>query len=113
VRYTALIFALLLINGCRAHARVSQAHPDLVQPIMDAQQYESVGAMALVFDPPVTASDPAPDLSRDGRQASAFVGYDDPITTFFYVRTDDRWRLGHNDDYERRAVIERSGVSYR
>jgi hypothetical protein len=76
---------------------------------------DATSASALVFDPPMLAGDWAPDLARDTRQPSAFLGYDEVTTTYFYLRTDDRqvvtdWQ---GDRYERRAISEKYGVRYR
>jgi hypothetical protein len=47
----------------------------------------------------------------------AFVGYESVTATYFYLRTDDRQmdnsNLHNNDRYERRAVSEKVGVTYR
>ena len=62
---------------------------------------------------PAALDQPAIELARDMRQPSVFLGYYDVTSTVFYVRTDDR--IGQ-DGYQwliRRAVSERTGVSYR
>ncbi len=61
------------------------------------------------------ASAVTPNLSREGREATAFVGYDQTITTYFHLRNDDRQLIQgfRPDRYERRAISERFGVSYR
>ena len=68
----------------------------------------AIVAAALVFDPPVIASEPAPSLDRDGRELSAFVGYDQSVTTFYYLRNNDRQSFDDpiNGRFERRAVSE-------
>jgi hypothetical protein len=83
-------------------------------------------AAALVFAPPVAYDAPELDLSRDDRRPSAFMGYPEGVTEFFYVRWDDRqaggdsggcWGSssvwgggGSHDRYERRAISEKVGV---
>ena len=77
---------------------------------------DAVVASALLFDPPVILDEPPIDLSRESRERSAFVGYEDQTVTFSYIHIDDRQLSsgGHNRDrYERRAVIDRFGTSYR
>ncbi len=73
----------------------------------------SPAAMALAFSPPVTYGQDLPQLSREPREASAFVGYDEQTITSFYVRTDDHQYGNGHDRYDRWAIIERSGASYR
>jgi hypothetical protein len=84
-------------------------------------------AAALVFTPPVVRQEQPLDLSREGRATEAFVGYEQGIVEYHYVRTDDRQRSGdgwgrswgggpfggYGDRYERRAVTERVGVRHR
>jgi hypothetical protein len=112
------VSATLLAGGCahQQHQRKVARQPvERQDPVyVDPHGYEAVTASALVFDPPV-ADVPADALVREGRERTAFVGYDSIITTFFYLRTDDRIRLGEGqtDRYERRAISERFGVSER
>ena len=82
-------------------------------------------ASALVFSPPLVQDAPVLELSRDERRPSAFVGYPEGVTEFFYLRWDDRqaggdhwgsWGShggsgwGAGDRYERRAISEKVGV---
>ena len=53
------------------------------------------------------------ELSRDGRAADAFVGYETQTATYSYLRTDDRQTDDGSNRYERRAVSTKVGVSYR
>ncbi|WP_428938992.1 hypothetical protein [Fontivita pretiosa] len=77
----------------------------------------AVVASALVFDPPVVADQARLDLSRSGRWPEAFWGYDFGTTTHFYLRVDDRIDSGlerrFGERYQRRAVTQRFGLSYR
>ena len=59
-------------------------------------------------------------LAREGRERSAFIGFEDQTVSTFYIRIDDRQLSigsgsdGNNfDRYERRAIIEKSGALYR
>jgi hypothetical protein len=123
----ALLWVVVLGGlGCSHSKKLAQAdRDDVYRDARDAvadptdtydfpQDYEAVTASALVFDPPV-ADVSAQALVRDGREPSAFVGYDSLITTYFYLRIDDRIREGdgRGDRYERRAVSEKFGVSHR
>jgi hypothetical protein len=124
-----------LLSGC-AHARreppKNPAEPDAGESGQLAVYHEHAtrpAAAALVFAAPVTANSSAPDLSRDDRQRSAFVGYPEGVMEFFYVRWDDRqlggWGSGSGsssgggsgsnsgDRYERRAISEKVGVLFR
>jgi hypothetical protein len=84
-------------------------------------------AAALVFRPPVADYAPPIDFSRDLREPSAFIGFEEGVSESYYVRTDDRqvfggwvyprsrgsssWGYsGSNDRYERRAIIEKTGL---
>jgi hypothetical protein len=117
-------------TGCATHVRDRSAPGRVTAPVpadSDYGRYEAVPAAALVFTPPVVRQEPPLDLSREGRATEAFVGYEQGIVEYHYVRTDDRQRAGdgwnrgwgwgshggHGDRYERRAVTERVGVRYR
>ena len=79
-----------------------------------ASAYEPAVASALVFDPPLAAHDAPLDLARADRRPSAFLGYEEMIAEYFYVRIVDRQTEDSRDDrYERRAISERVGVLYR
>ena len=123
------LLSILLVGGgvgCSHSKKPSRADRDEIRrdardAVSDStdtydlpQHYDAVTASALVFDPPV-ADVSAQALVRDGREPSAFVGYDSLITTYFYLRIDDRIREGdgRGDRYERRAVSEKFGVSHR
>ena len=82
-----------------------------------APLYDDAVAAALVYDPPVVVNSPRIEISRDGRAPSAYAGFEELTTTFYYLRMDDhqqslggRW---NNDHFERQAITERVGVSYR
>src|SRR5437867_623451 len=105
MRRSLLIFTLLMVGGCAARSGPQQQSQFPTR--IEAYDNATV-ASALVFDPPVISNQPAPDLSRDDRGIAAFAGYDEGITTFFYLRINDRQLLDDHDrgQYERRAVSE-------
>lgn len=105
------IFAVLLLGawGCASQPK-PQAEPKAVAA---APVYGEASAGALVFDPPVIAGQPRPELARQDRIPGAFVGYESITATYFWVRVDDRMDSDFNDRYERRAISTRVGVSYR
>jgi hypothetical protein len=110
-----LSLAALTVAGC-----ASQTTP--VAPMQQAGgNYSPTNASALAFDPPVLAGTPRLDLSRDGREPTAFEGFDEGSTTYYYLRTDDWYsdfsrglggKGGSPDNYQRRAVSETYGISY-
>ena len=115
MRSVVIFVAGMLLTGCASRAKTSasmESHPD---PTLASYRYEDASASALAFDPPVVAAAYVPDLDRTGRGEAAYVGYDEVITTFFYLRNDDRqiFQGDGADRYERRAISERFGVSYR
>jgi hypothetical protein len=99
--------------GCASR----QAQPVAVDP--PAPIYDQAVAAALIFDPPVLADSPQIDFSREGRAQTAYAGFEELTTTFYYLRVDDR-QLNYggsgqhnNDRFERQAITQRVGVSYR
>jgi hypothetical protein len=120
MRWSLLIFTLLLAGGCATSRQTASNAPAREATTCTvASDGDAVAASALVFDPPVTSIQPAPQLARDERGIAAFAGYDEGITTFFYLRVNDRQLLdsggrgGDFGQYERRAVSETFGVSHR
>ena len=116
MRCLALIVAGMLLTGCASRAKTSEQAKQGPEPVMAAYRYDaSSSASALAFDPPVVANAITPNLAREGRGEAAYVGYDETITTYFYLRNDDRQFIQGDgaDRYERRAISERFGVSYR
>jgi hypothetical protein len=111
--WTVSLLAMAL-GGCASQA-VS------VAPVQHSMVYAPANASALAFDPPVLAGMERIDLSRDGRGPSAFQGFDQGSTTYFYLRTDDLYsdfvggwggRGSIPDNYQREAVSETYGISY-
>jgi hypothetical protein len=102
----------ILVGGC-----ASKPSQVVVTPPA-APIYDDAVAAALVYSPPVTADGPRLDLSREGRDQAAFAGFEDVIQTFYYLRMDDyQASYGrhsfNNDQFQREAITERVGVSYR
>jgi len=115
MRCLALIIGGMLLAGCASRGKTSP--PVALQPEVERENYwyEARTASALAFPPPVVVDAVTPDLSRAGRGEAAYVGFDEVITTHFYLRHDDRQVIQGSgpDRYERRAISERTGVSYR
>jgi hypothetical protein len=110
MRWGAFIL-LAVISGCAS----KPAPPVAAAPA--APLYDDAIAAALVYDPPVVANSPRIDISREGRAPSAYAGFEEMTTTFYYLRIDDHQQTfggSHNNDrFERQAITQRVGVSYR
>jgi hypothetical protein len=102
----------LLSGGCASQHKPTEQADATTQPA-GLVEYEPSSAGSLVFDPPVTVGQPPLELSRDDRTPAAFVGYESQTATYFYLRIDDRSTSDFSDRYERRAVSEKVGVTYR
>lgn len=118
MRSAPLFLTLVCLAGCTSKPFVINKST----PFIDPNRYDEATSAALVFDPPVVAGDPPLELSRDQRQPSAFVSFEGPTTTYFWIHTDDQqdsdWNPngfggGNRDRYQRRAIIDKTGVSYR
>ena len=127
-----VVVSLLLAGGCVAASKTRSAEPQsgdrLPAASAAATRFASsmnaapaarpaVVASALVFDPPIVADQPRLELSRSGRWPEAFWGFDAGTTTYFYLRVDDRIDSGlerrFSERYQRRAVTQRFGLTYR
>lgn len=97
-----IIIVGLLLCGCVS-----------AKPQAKALRYEPASAGALAFDPPVTAGQPVPELSREGRGIGAYVGFESITATYYYLRVDDRHSSDRNDRYDRRAISQKFSVTYR
>jgi hypothetical protein len=109
--YISLLVLGIVQGGC-ASKPVATVPPPVAQP---ASIYEGAVAASLVFAPPVTAVGEYQDFSREGRAPSAYAGFED-VTTFYYLYQDDRqqrWGGANHDRFERQAITQRVGVSYR
>ena len=97
---------MVLCAGCAAREAVPRPHgAELPEP--------DPSASALVFDPPLYDPLVSVELARGERIRGAFVGFDELETTFFYLEIDDRQNQDGTGRYERRAIIQRFGTSYR
>lgn len=102
--------------GCASstlkHAE-AEPPPPVAQP---ASVYEGAVAASLIYGPAVPPYAGQIDLSREGRAPAAYAGFDDVITTYYYLYQEDRQLqcggLSH-DRFERQAITQRFGVSYR
>ena len=104
----------MLPAACAAPDQNASTGPAASSTMLQSHVYAPAPAGALAFDPPVLEGQERMDLSREDRRPSAFVSYDDTITTFSYTRTDDQQViLNDNDRYDRRALSEKYGTSYR
>ena len=105
---------MVLASGCASKQQQPAQHIEANQPY-DFDDAITASSSALLFDPPMYAADLPPDLSREGREPSAFVAYEDQTISFSYTRTDDRQVIPDigNGRYERRAIVERFGSSKR
>ena len=117
-----LILTLICLAGCASKPVAVTATTTALDS--NRHDYDDATSAALVFDPPVTAGDPPLELSREERQPSAFVSFDGPTATYFWIHTDDVldsvWNGngygsggGNQDWYQRRAVMDKIGVTYR
>jgi hypothetical protein len=108
-----ILLSCVFVLGC---ATKSAQRPEPAPAL--GQLADDGGAItaSLVFDPPLVASEPKIDISRAGRAPEAFAGFEEIITTYYYLRVDDR-QLNYNgrahDRFEREAITTRVGVTYR
>ncbi|HEV7298606.1 MAG TPA: hypothetical protein VGN72_04515 [Tepidisphaeraceae bacterium] len=107
MRSLAVILSLGLITGCASHRDKTTAPPPPVAQL-------SQPSAALAFDVPGMQPLPEYVFARDLRQHAAYVGFDTAITTYAYVRTDDRQYIYDRfTDFERQAVSAKMWVSTR
>ncbi len=117
MRVGLILIVGALLTGCAAKPSSGTSLPLVQDPI----RYDDATSSALVFDPPVTVGELPIDLSRDERAPSAFVSFEGPSTTLYWIHTDDLQESdwggdgpgGMRDRFRRRAVIDKSGVTYR
>ena len=107
---------MVLLGVFSAGCAMQQASPpqSTAERPVYTDGYDDARCAALVFDPPVMADRPRMEFSRDQRQPSAYGGFDDPITTYYDIQTDD---CQSNDPtqsyYQRRALMEKIGTNTR
>jgi hypothetical protein len=108
----AVICPVISLAGCQTHIHKPATTQVALQPEPAVQfDDDAEPAAALVFAPPVVAPGGDLDLSRESREPTAFLGYEDLIKEYIYVRTDDRWcGDGKGDRYERDAITEKIGT---
>jgi hypothetical protein len=111
MRNTATLILLSLTVGCAAQSPAPETVATGRRPVVSG--YADSAASALVFDVPLASRGPALDLSREDRQASAFIGYETGVATSFYLRSDDRQSDTWGDQIERRMLSAKTGVTYR
>jgi len=98
--------------GCQSKPRQVAILPEQERSPSTRPVRQASGALA--FTPPVAMDQRELQLWRDDREASAYVGYDEAILQYYYVRTDDRQNFwGDNDTIMRRAVSVKTGVRIR
>jgi hypothetical protein len=102
MRLISIIIVSVALTGCAAHQPAVSADQQLQQAA-----YAPSGAAALAFDPPVLAGTTRMDLSRDGRDVGAFVGYQDSTTIISDLHLDDL-QTGNpsSDRYQREAASD-------
>lgn len=119
MRLSITLAASLFLVGCATHP-VPKPVVQQQAEALPAKYEEAAAATALVFDPPFAGEHPI-ELTRDERQPAAFVGWDGPITTSFWIYTDDwqdsggfdRGGRGLRSNYQRDAQISQIGVRTR
>src|SRR4051794_4843280 len=85
-----VIVSLFCLTGCQSQQGPPAGRAPAVASAGSAErEYEAVTASALVFDPPVSADQPALELGRAEREPRVAVGYDGPIIETYSVRMDD------------------------
>ena len=105
----ALIISALLLTGCAAGAPRQSAKTSALP-----KDYEPSEASALAFDAPVTPPYPLLGLAREPREMAAFAGFQDSVTEFFAVSTDDYQSSDPwNDSYTRESVSVKIGTRTR
>ncbi len=110
--FMGLIIGGVLVGGCASGGSRPAA------PAAFVPDYDSAVAAALIIQPPVAQDQPPLDIAREGRGQAAFAGFEETIFTHYYLFQDDQQQsYGRNgcrkDRFERRAIVEREGISYR
>ena len=98
-----------MLTGCAA-----SAPPETAKTAAPARFYEPAEASALVFDTPVGPPYPLLGLAREERQMAAFAGFQDSVTEFFFVASDDSQSTNPwNNSYDRQSVSVKVGTRTR
>jgi hypothetical protein len=99
----------VLLTGCAA-----SAPRNLVKASANPGEYEPASASALAFDTPVAPPYPLLGLAREPREMAAFAGFQDSVTEFFAVSTDDYQSSDpFYDSYNRESVSVKVGTRTR
>jgi hypothetical protein len=101
VRNRLFILAGVILTGCATQ-----------QPAMRACNTAPIiahASAALVFDAPITFSEPEIDIPRDDRGAAAFMGFDDGSTTNYDIVSYSRQSSDRGDRYVQQAITEKTG----
>jgi hypothetical protein len=105
----AILIAITLV-GCAAKPK-----PQATQ-MLEKPHYEPRVSTALAFDPPISMNEESVVLARSEREPYAVVGYDQTTTTVFNTYYNDT-QYGPSRLpslwFQRQAISERFGVSYR
>jgi len=105
----ALIISTLLLTGCAASAPQENGKTSALP-----KNYDSSEASALAFDAPVGPAYPLLGLAREPREIGAFAGFQDSVTEFFAVSTDDYQSSNPwNNSYDRESISVKVGTRTR
>src|SRR4051812_17753506 len=105
MRFSLLLIPLALLGGCSAK--------NMPQTRRTPHLYSEAASSSLAFSAPIAQGEPPVVLNREQRQPGVFIGFEDVTASYFYIRTDDRMTNNGTDQYVRRSIIEKIGVSYR
>ena len=75
--------------------------------------YSEAPASALVFEPPIAVGLPHPELARAPRQQSAFLGFDEGSTEYYFSATDDLQTNDFGDFYTHQSLSFKTGIRSR
>ena len=110
MRPTFAILVVACFVGCASKPKQPSAQN------LDKPHYEPRISTALAFDPPISMNEEPVVLARSDREPYAVVGYDQTTTTVFNTYYSDT-QYGPSSLpslwFQRQAISERFGVSYR
>ena len=114
-----LLLSVVTLVGCS-----SAPTPPPVWPVAQVDDGGAVAA-SLMIDPPFVAAEGPIDIPRDERQATAYAGFEEFNITHYWLYQDDHQRdrapswgvrgfCGlRQDRFDRQAITQKIGVSYR
>lgn len=111
MRPTVVTILAVCMLGCAAKPKTHQAGKTL-----EKHQYEPAVATALVFEPPISVDQAPLVLARIDHEPYAVIGFDQTTTTVFNIYYNDtQYGSGSLPSlwFQRQAVSERFGISYR